>query len=42
MVDGGRWRMEFDTEMYDGGALALAKLMERFPVSLLVREEDMR
>ena len=38
----GRWRNEFGAEMYDGGALALAKLVARFPVSLLVREEGTR
>jgi (1->4)-alpha-D-glucan 1-alpha-D-glucosylmutase len=36
----GRWRDEFGAEVYNGGTLALAKLMARFPVSLLVREED--
>ena len=37
-----RWRNEFGAEMYHGGSLLLVKLMVRFLVSLLVREEDTR
>jgi (1->4)-alpha-D-glucan 1-alpha-D-glucosylmutase len=38
----GQWRNEFGGEMYKGGTLALTKLMARFPVCLLVREDGTR
>jgi hypothetical protein len=38
----GQWRNEFGGEMYKGGTLALTKLMARFPVCLLIREEGTR
>jgi len=41
-VPPGRWRNELTGEIYEGGQLALGKLMARFPVSLLIRVEDAR
>lgn len=38
----GRWRNEFGDEIHEGGALTLARLLNRFPVSLLVRAEVTR
>jgi (1->4)-alpha-D-glucan 1-alpha-D-glucosylmutase len=35
----GRWRNELTGDRVEGGGVALASLMVRFPVSLLVREE---
>jgi len=35
----GRWRNEMTGDIVDGGEIALAKLLARFPVALLSREE---
>lgn len=42
IIPSGRWRNELGDEMYEGGQVALTKLMARFPVCLLVREEATR
>ena len=35
----GRWRNELTGDTLDGGVVALAELLRRFPVALLMREE---
>ena len=42
IIPPGRWRNELGGGVYEGGQLALTKLMERLPVCLLVREEASR
>ena len=39
-IPAGRWRSEFTGDRVEGGRVALAGLMARFPVCLLVREES--
>jgi (1->4)-alpha-D-glucan 1-alpha-D-glucosylmutase len=36
----GRWRSELTGELYDGGPTMMAAVFARFPVALLVRQED--
>jgi (1->4)-alpha-D-glucan 1-alpha-D-glucosylmutase len=38
----GQWSNAFDGETYEGGSLALSKLMARFPMCLLVGEGSTR
>ena len=39
IIPPGRWRNELGGGVYEGGQVALTKLMARLPVCLLVREE---
>lgn len=39
-IPAGRWRSEFTGDRVEGGRVALAGLMARFPACLLVREES--
>jgi (1->4)-alpha-D-glucan 1-alpha-D-glucosylmutase len=36
----GRWRNRLTGEAVDGGAVTIEGLLEKFPVALLVREEE--
>ena len=38
-IPAGRWRNHLTGDLVEGGRVALARLMARFPVCLLVREE---
>ena len=38
----GRWRNHLTGEQIDGGMIPAAKLLKRFPVALLLREEEVR
>ena len=38
----GRWKNRLTGEVVDGGAIGLSRLLESFPVALLVREEEQR
>ena len=39
-IPNGRWRNHFTGEKSDGGVAPVAKLLTRFPVALLLREEE--
>jgi (1->4)-alpha-D-glucan 1-alpha-D-glucosylmutase len=39
-IPSGRWRNLLTGENSDGGMASVAKLLKRFPVALLIREED--
>jgi (1->4)-alpha-D-glucan 1-alpha-D-glucosylmutase len=39
-IPNGRWRNHFTGETLDGGLASVAKLLKRFPVALLLREEE--
>jgi (1->4)-alpha-D-glucan 1-alpha-D-glucosylmutase len=41
-IPNGRWRNLFTGEDSDGGVVSAAKLLKRFPVALLLREEEIR
>ncbi|HUC98685.1 MAG TPA: hypothetical protein VMR88_09395, partial [Candidatus Polarisedimenticolaceae bacterium] len=41
-IPNGRWRNHFTGERLDGGPASVAKLLKRFPVALLLREEENR
>jgi (1->4)-alpha-D-glucan 1-alpha-D-glucosylmutase len=41
-IPNGRWRHLFTSENSDGGVVSVAKLFKRFPVAVLIREEEIR
>ncbi|HUC98015.1 MAG TPA: malto-oligosyltrehalose synthase [Candidatus Polarisedimenticolaceae bacterium] len=41
-IPDGRWRNHFTNETLNGGVGSVAKLLKRFPVALLLREEEIR
>jgi (1->4)-alpha-D-glucan 1-alpha-D-glucosylmutase len=39
-IPNGRWRNHFTAETLNGGVALVAELLKRFPVALLLREEE--